>query len=276
MNYNPIDELMKIPPENRPVLELDCQEREPEAWWTWWVRFARRCLTAHGYEGANVNADAASAYDARLAGVVHNYQSDRSLPATGQIDAATWAALAREPRPYTSAIVDDDVNHNIVKVARFMCDVLKIREHGRNNHGPEVEALLALADGSAGNPWCVAAAYTAVYLGYYLSGKTPPKMPNNIKGDPSLSCSALVKWAESDGRLITDIDQARPGDLYVYSGGPSGYKHVGILETINKTNFTSIEGNTSGDESHNTDGDGVFRKKRNSQRQKGVVIRVRP
>jgi len=161
VNYNPIDELVKITPESRPVLEQDCQEREPEAWWTWWIRFARRCLTAHGYEGANVNADSASFYDTKLAGVIHNFQSDRGLQATGRLDAATWAALAREPRPEQDTIADDDVNHCIVKVARFMCDNLKIREHGRNNHGPEVEALLALADGGAGMPWCVATAYTA-------------------------------------------------------------------------------------------------------------------
>ena len=64
--------------------------------------------------------------------------------------------------------------------------------------------------------------------------------------DPGLSCSALVAQAMNKGLLLDDPRQAQSGDLLVLKGGPSGWKHVGIvLEASRNGQVNTVEGNTS-------------------------------
>lgn len=147
------------------------------------------------------------------------------------------------------------IRERIVIYAKFLADVLEIREHGGNNHGEVVEKLLRKAGGSPGQPWC-AAFCDALYEAACKAFGVQPDI--NI----GLSVSQLAQRAKELGRYHEDENLARPGDLLLIKGGPTGYQHVGVvISFVNPQGIiASIEGNTNS--AGSADGDGVYRKKR--------------
>lgn len=147
------------------------------------------------------------------------------------------------------------IRERIVIYAKFLADVLEIREHGGNNHGEVVEKLLRRAGGSPGQPWC-AAFCDALYEAACKAFGVQPDI--NI----GLSVSQLAQRGKELGRYHEDIDLCRPGDLVLIKGGPTGYQHVGVAVSFANDNkvIATIEGNTNS--AGSADGDGVYRKRR--------------
>lgn len=108
-------------------------------------------------------------------------------------------------------------------------------------------------------PWCMA----FVQWVYKQAGVDLP-----IK---TASCGALMNAAKSSKMWITGNYQ--PGDLVIYNfhGANVQTDHCGIIEDVQSTYITAIEGNTSSDEAGSQSNGGmVCRKKRN----KSLVIGV--
>jgi hypothetical protein len=148
------------------------------------------------------------------------------------------------------------LREQLLTLARFAADMC-IREHGGNNRGPEVEAIIRMAGGKGAIPWCLALQHVLYEQACKAVGITP-------KLDLGLSCSALVHSMTKLGRML-DWQAARAGDLFVIRGGDTGYQHVGILgtppmATSSVLHFWSIEGNTN--EAGSSEGDGIYRKER--------------
>lgn len=245
----------------------------------WFVALLRGCLGQLGLSGAIVTDPAKTdgslsrVFDARLEAVVRVYQKQAHLPVTGVVDAETWARLANEdPEPPLT-----DARACILKVWRYCCDVVQVRETGGNNCGPQVELILGFAGAPRGTPYCVAFATGGVRCGLALAGQyAPDKLP-------LLSTSGLYKWAKASGRLITNPADATPGDLFLMPGGKTGWQHTGGIEQVRvehgtgRVLFTTIEGNTGADPREvrsDVDGDGVFRRTRDATALKLVAVRV--
>lgn len=232
--YNPIKQLQSVPqlPTLRPGQTA------------WAVRLLRRVLGAWGY-GDPAWADPAKTpevsaeFDGELNQLVRRFQGDHRLAADGIVGQHTWTALSNGSAPeHAPAGAASELRQTIVRIAQGLCE-LGVREHGGNNRGVVVEAMLKHAGGRPGQPWCMAFVDFVYEWACEMCGVHPLL-------DPGLSCSALVRQAEAKGLVHEDPSQAQLGDLLVLKGGPTGYKHVGIVESMDVSGRTiiCIEGNT--------------------------------
>lgn len=276
--FDPIEELQKIQPAMRPLLKVGINP-------CWFVKLWRRCLAAKSYGGTLVHQDndlLFSTYDAELAGVTRLFQQGNGLVADGEAGPVTFARMAGEAPAATRFVADKpdaqslQIRRSIVHVARYACDVLRIREAGGPNAGPEVEMILEHAGGRRGMPWCAGFVFACVDYGHILLGLFTPNVPL-APGIPELSCSAIYRWAKAENRL-RDLSTARAGDAYLFAGGNTGYRHVGLIEEkLDDGTLQTIEGNTSADPktiSQDADGDGVYRRHRDPEQTPGAVVSV--
>ncbi len=77
------------------------------------------------------------------------------------------------------------------------------------------------------------------------------------------SCGELMRWAQTHGQWVTS--GYLPGDVLIYDFPGTKVKtdHTGICESVSGQYVTAIEGNTSsGAAGSQSNGDGVYRKKR--------------
>lgn len=82
-------------------------------------------------------------------------------------------------------------------------------------------------------------------------------------GGKTASCGELMNYAKSHGQWVTSGYQ--PGDVLIYDfpNTKSKTDHTGICESVTGQYVTAIEGNTSsGTAGSQSNGDGVYRKKR--------------
>ena len=233
MAYDPIKQLQRLPqmPALRPGQNA------------WAVRLLRRVLSARGYgdpawadpaQSPDVSAD----FDADLEKLVRNYQQDQELEVDGVVGPQTWAALRGSATGQASGKASE-LRETIVRIAKGLCD-LGVEEHGGNNRGVVVEAMLIHAGGRPGQPWCCAFVDFVYEWACELCGVMPVL-------DPGLSCSALVAQARQKDLLLKDPQKALPGDFLVLKGGPTGWKHVGIVvaPASSDNQIQTVEGNTS-------------------------------
>ena len=107
-------------------------------------------------------------------------------------------------------------------------------------------------------PWC------AVYVAWVFD-QAGVKLPIR-----TASCGALMRSAQSAGQWVTG--DYRPGDVVIYDF-PGGAKtdHCGIVESVDGTYISAIEGNTSS--TSDADGGAVERRARKFSQ---IVGAVRP
>ena len=107
-------------------------------------------------------------------------------------------------------------------------------------------------------PWC---AVFAAWVFYQAKVKLPIR---------TASCGALMRAAQSAGQWVTG--DYRPGDVVIYDF-PGGAKtdHCGIVESVDGTYISAIEGNTSS--ASDADGGAVERRARKFSQ---IVGAVRP
>lgn len=129
---------------------------------------------------------------------------------------------------------------------------LPVREHGKPNHGEQVELFLQRTGLPGGYPWC--AAFVA-YVGYYAFLDNEGK--RSLWPLPlTAGCQPLADYAKSHDALVED---PVPGDVFlVYFPSLGRFAHTGVVLTSPDANgyIRTIEGNTNDDGSR--DGIGVF------------------
>lgn len=144
---------------------------------------------------------------------------------------------------------------------------LYIREKTGNNDGPEVEAFLKVVGLKKGNSWC--AAYTSANLHYY-------SVPNPMSGwSPNFALQKDIIWSQKLIKTNKVKQYPQPGDcftIYYHSLGRVG--HVGFVVGQSGIYFITIEGNTNNGGSR--DGDGVFKRKRDSRKVYAVSNYITP
>lgn len=133
---------------------------------------------------------------------------------------------------------------------------LNVRETDGPNDGEVVREIIRFAGGSDPESWCCDFMDLLMDKACQHVG-----VPHDF--DTGRSCSRAVKAAYNLGRYHEDPGKAKPGDFMVLKGGPSGYRHIGlVVQPLNaKTGkIATIEGNTNG--AGSADGNGIYRKER--------------
>ncbi|MFN8238630.1 MAG: hypothetical protein U0T77_10720 [Chitinophagales bacterium] len=136
-----------------------------------------------------------------------------------------------------------------------------------NNDGKEVEAFLKLVGLSKGNPWC--AAYTSGNL-YYFS------VPNPMSGySPNFAKQKDIIWSQTLLKSNKVKQMPQPGDCFtLYFAHLGRVGHVGFIVGRSGIYFITIEGNTN--DGGSRDGDGVYKRKRDSRKVFAVTNYITP
>ena len=114
-------------------------------------------------------------------------------------------------------------------------DAVGALEEGGANRGAIVRAVMG---GREGLPWCAAFATECYRLAARMLRKANPLSDLRNR----LSSSAIFRWAKRRGKLTR---RPRNGDLFLLPGGPTGYKHTGIVRKVKGDRVFTIEGNLS-------------------------------
>ena len=105
--------------------------------------------------------------------------------------------------------------------------------------------------GYDGEPWC--ASFVSWAMNKAFKGNAA-KASAALYGGPTPAVRELLARFKANGRLY---DTPQVGDIVIYKNGTS---HVGIVTAVNGTTITTIEGNTSGDDSFDRNGGMVWEK----------------
>jgi hypothetical protein len=133
----------------------------------------------------------------------------------------------------------------MVLVAAYLCDVVGIRERGKNR-GFWVERILQSIGLGPGYAWCAAFVSYCADLAEFSTG---PK-----RGRAAVR--SWAEWAKEENRLGFSPQR---GDL-VYKLNANGTGHIGVIIGAVNGRARTIEGNTDGGGSR--EGDGAYRRER--------------
>lgn len=113
--------------------------------------------------------------------------------------------------------------------------------------------------GVNGQPWC------AMFISWVYHQAGSP-LPVIQAGAPSGAayCPYIESFARNKGQWF---HSPQPGDLALFHFGKPLVIHIGIVESVNGSRFSSIEGNTS--VSSNDNGGAVMRRSRNTGQVRG-------
>lgn len=120
-----------------------------------------------------------------------------------------------------------------------------------SNRGPQVDQYLASVGINFAAAWCAA----FVYWCHQQAG---------VSGVPKTG-GVLDMWNKAPGNRVT---QPQPGDVVIFDYG-GGTGHTGIIESVNGSTLTTIEGNTNDDGSR--EGYEVARRQRPVSSAKGFL-----
>lgn len=255
------------------------------------VALLRCALAARGYGPAawgKTTRQTAQPFDEHLRAAVVAFQRQHDLTPDGIAGPLTLAALAAPAAPPADPLAllaplraaalqaGGSGVTRAVAVARAAL-ALHIRETGGNNRGPTVEAIQLYAAGATHYAWCAAFCQLCLRLGFEAAGQ---KLPLGV----GISCSSLVVRAAKLSRVFElrgagtgrfPAGTPQPGDLLVLRGGPTHYRHVGLVVAAPRADgvVPTIEGNTN--DAGSAEGDGVYEKERRPKRTPCVFVTLR-
>lgn len=141
-----------------------------------------------------------------------------------------------------------------------------VREVGGPNKGLWVGIFQRFVGIDEGQSWC--AAFVCFVLAIIVGGRD--QLPFTATG----VCQEIHQWAISNNKIVP-LNQALPGDLYLFVDDTGHAHHVGILTVVGLLFKTGIAGNTSED-GHSSNGDRVAEHILNVAPNHIVIVRVLP
>lgn len=141
-----------------------------------------------------------------------------------------------------------------VAVLRAATSSIGWTEATGKNDGPRIEAILASTGNRRGDPYCAAFVYwSGLTAGY-------PRLYPRSAWSPDMVQSPT--WTRARGGR-----EPQAGDAFgIYFPAKGRVAHTGLIESANRSVFTTVEGNTSPDakpgSAADRDGGGVWRKRR--------------
>ena len=179
------------------------------------------------------------------------FQTKRGLPATGVVDAATFAALVdplvRALRPIPAAgktLSQLTIDYALQHVAQHPFEV------GGPNGGPWVRTYLGFEGTEA--KWC------AGFVCYAL-GQAAATLGTPLPIPASSSCDVLANGARTAGKFVGEakVNSAaakaaiKPGSFFLIRATDHDWTHVGIVGQTHADAFGTVEGNSNNNGSSN-------------------------
>lgn len=200
------------------------------------VRRVQEWLTLRGYA---LVVD--GAFGVATAETVARFQQDSFLPATGQVDTATFGQLTAPLREVlqqrlkeSSTLGDAILTYANVHLA------VHPREVGGQNRGPWVRTYMQGNEGTSW-PWC---AGFVTFLLRQATDSLQVGMP--IQG--SFSCDSLAAQAKAKNLFVPGREaegRVTPGSFFLNRRTSTDWTHVGVVADADNLTITTIEGNTN-------------------------------
>lgn len=198
------------------------------------VKLIQEWLSLHGHHVA-IDADFGPATEA----AVREFQEQAGLPATGIVNAATFAQLVA---PMTAALSPIAANGRPLGELVVACARQHLAQHplevGGQNRGPWVRLYMK---GNEGAQWAWCAGFACFCL-----QQACRTLGQDLPIAASFSCDALANSAKAKGRFV-GREQAGPGSFFLVRSTPADWTHVGIVSRKEEQVFRTIEGNTNDD-----------------------------
>jgi hypothetical protein len=139
----------------------------------------------------------------------------------------------------------------MINVAAIAKSQLGYQEHGNN------DTMYGKWYGLNNQPWC------AMFVSWCFSEAGQSKLVAASSKKGFASCDAGLKWFVKHNKTIP-VGQAKEGDIVFFQFDTDAQPdHVGIVvKNDGKRYLTCVEGNTSSGKGSQSNGDGVYLKKR--------------
>ena len=146
--------------------------------------------------------------------------------------------------------------NSFIEIARSQIGVLESGEGEKDKSGNWIPHSGNITDYGIfmdmdKQPWC--ASFLSWAMDKTFNGDAAARN-KALRGKPSAAVDGL--WSNFRRNNAMTMEP-RPGDVVIYKNGSS---HTGLVETVNGRHVTTIEGNTSADNSFERNGGIVFRK----------------
>jgi len=174
---------------------------------------------------------------------VKRFQEARGLDVDGEVGPLTFGELVAPMKAALKPIARNGLSLGQMTAAYATQHVRQHpREVGGQNRGPWVRLYMKGMQGLE-SPWC---AGFACYILNQACETVGVPLPLAV----SFSSSALAASAKQKGIFLkgspADVSpKVLPGNLFLVRGGPTGWKHTGIVIEPLADVFNSIEGNTN-------------------------------
>jgi hypothetical protein len=204
---------------------------------------AQEWLTLHGY-GLKIDGD----FGAASALAVRQFQTAQGLPVTGEVDAATFAALttpmlrALTPLPAVGTFHDLVVSYARQHLAEHPLEV------GKANCGPWVRLYMT---GKQGAEWYWCAGFVC-----FILKQAADTLKKAMPFPSTFSCDTLAAVAKERGLFVAEKAMAQrnpgkrdmtPGSIFLDRRTPTDWTHTGLVTAFHGDAFETIEGNTNDD-----------------------------
>ena len=198
---------------------------------------------------------------------LRRFQTEKELPVSGRVDAASHAALIR---PMLDVLEAPQTGGLSFQAATLF----HVRKHlaagaieiGGQNKGPWVRLYMDGRDG-ADQPWCAGFVRFILRQASETSGQARP-----INGH--VNCDTLGDQAKAEGLYVSESELNKsmltPGSIFLARASDGDLFHTGIVTHIGGSNFQTIEGNT--DEAGSPNGYRVFTRTRGYQNYDFIVF----
>jgi hypothetical protein len=202
------------------------------------VKLVQEWLSLNGI-GVSIDGDFGPATDA----AVKRFQSENGLIINGLVDQATFEKLAT---PMANALLPiDPSGQSIASLTLAYANqhlAQRPREVGGDNCGPWVRLYMDGHQGVAW-PWC------AGFACFCLKAACDA-LKTALPFTPSFSCTYMAVSAEHNGIFLgnpTDAQKSdiKPGAIFLLEKTSTYWQHTGIVTSVGKDHFETIEGNTN-------------------------------
>lgn len=233
-----------------------------------WAKKVQEWLNLHRFHtpGFNLRVDIDDWFGNATAEAVKEFQSIKKLEVTGQVDLSTWLALVSPMHIGFRGLPDSiphDIKDRLVQFMEQLCTEHPTEIHP--NSGPWVRAFMKGNEGDWA-AWCNGVVSTALD---HACASLGLDMDDVMRW--SWSCEETKQWAIKDNTSATyyspehllsgEITPER-GDLFlVIRKSDDRARHIGVIENVNGSVASCIEGNTNDEGSR--EGYELCKRKRN-------------
>ncbi|MFZ1685514.1 MAG: peptidoglycan-binding domain-containing protein [Candidatus Zixiibacteriota bacterium] len=197
------------------------------------------------------------------------FQRKRGLTPTGTVDLASFQQLIEPMTVVLTPLKPNGRTRSEMVVAHASRHLQSLpREVGRENCGPWVRLYL---DGHEGREWPWCAGFVS-----FVVRQACESMGEAVPFPVTYSCDTLAQEAQSAGRFIGESERSagskaiEPGYLFLVRARKNDWVHTGIVLSVGKDYFESIEGNTN--EQGYREGYAVCRRVRNYARKDFIAL----